>query len=105
MARVLVTGGLGLIGSAVISQILSTSNHAVVVLDDCSSPNSTSPVLKVENTRLEIIKQRVEDASLLDICRDVDIVIHLAARVGVCRTIKSSPGLIFSTFAEKLRLS
>lgn len=94
MSRILVTGGLGLIGSAVVRSILDEMCADVLIIDDRSSPNASSWVSA--DPRVTVWPVRVEDADLVQVHDEIDLVVHLAATVGVQRTLDAGPDLIAS---------
>jgi dTDP-L-rhamnose 4-epimerase len=74
MSRLLVTGGLGFIGAQVVRQSVA-AGHSVRVLDRTAG---TVP-LGVELMRDDLRRPGVADSAL----RGVDVVLHLAAKVGL----------------------
>jgi dTDP-L-rhamnose 4-epimerase len=81
--RVLVTGGAGFIGSAVV-QVLLTNGHQPVVLDslrpDVHGPGKTpEPVSGVEL----VVADVRERERVSEVLAGVDAVVHLAAKVGL----------------------
>lgn len=88
---ILVTGGAGFIGSALIRHIIKNSNHRVVNVDKLTYAGNLETLISVKNEKRYFFKQ-------LDICNssqisDIfnkqkpDIVIHLAAETHVDRSI------------------
>lgn len=81
--KVLVTGGSGFIGSNV-SKMLLAQGIDVVVYDNLSSGNYEN----IRDIPVEFIKGDVLDKNaVMEACRNVDIVFHLAASVGRQRSI------------------
>jgi len=72
--KCLVAGGAGYIGS-VVTRLLATEGHEVVVLDDCSTGHADSIPDGVELVRADI----VEAGTVLD-GEEFDAVLHFAAR-------------------------
>jgi UDP-glucose 4-epimerase len=102
VAKVLVTGGAGFIGSHLVERLVA-EGHAVTVLDNYSSApikNTTGDAVNLVNARkLSRIKKhrlKVEccDVSWPDMSpgffNGVDYVFHLAGRVGVAESIKDA---------------
>lgn len=80
MARALVTGGAGFIGSHLVDELVATG-HAVTVLDNFSTGSAEN--LR-EDPQLTVIRGSVLDAESVDrLVAQHDIVYHLAAAVGV----------------------
>jgi UDP-glucuronate decarboxylase len=86
--KILVTGGAGNVGSALIEKLIANSDNYVVIVDDLSTGFLTK-LPKVENGRWEFIKADVNnyaDISSIMLAHKFDFVFHFAAVVGVIRT-------------------
>ena len=89
--RILVTGGAGFIGSAVVRMIVNETPHHVLVADNLSyagSLASLAPVAKDE--RYEFSKSDIRDAGAMRALFErfqPDLVMHLAAETHVDRSI------------------
>ncbi|MBY9067937.1 NAD-dependent epimerase/dehydratase family protein [Hyphomonas sp. WL0036] len=86
-AKILVTGGCGLIGSTTIDQILATENPGKVVIFDNlvrGSMRNVEDILK--DPRVELVRGDIRDAkAVLDVTEGMDAVIHMAAiRITAC---------------------
>ena len=75
MARCLVTGGAGFIGSYLVSQLLS-NGHQVIILDDLSTGNIHNIPASVD-----FINQPLEKADM-NVFSNIDVVFHLASVSG-----------------------
>lgn len=83
MARCLVTGGAGFIGSHLTEQLL-TEGHHVTVLDDLSTGQRENLRHLDGNSRLTFRAGSITDPVLLaEVVHEVDAIYHLAAAVGV----------------------
>jgi UDP-glucose 4-epimerase len=83
MARILVTGGAGFIGSHLVDTLLAQGDE-VMVLDDLSTGNPDNLRQARAKPRLQYVQGTVGSADFLaSVCREVDAVYHLAAAVGV----------------------
>lgn len=81
--RILVTGGLGFIGSH-LSERLRDAGHEVTVLDSLETGRLNNLDQTPINEKINFIQGSVLDEEILDeIIREVDYVFHLAAAVGV----------------------
>lgn len=84
--RYLVTGGAGFIGSNIVDELVRRG-HKVRVLDDLSSGNEKN--LVGVRSKIDFRTGSITDlATLQSACRDVEYVIHLAARTSVPRSVK-----------------
>ena len=96
--KVLVTGGLGFIGSAVVRHLVAGGEHHVVNVDKHAYSATTGSVAAVSTSpRYELIRADVADADrmveLFDAVRP-DGVMHLAAESHVDRSIDSPDAFI-----------
>ena len=83
--RFVVTGGAGFIGSHIVEELLRRGEK-IVVLDDFSSGKEEN--LSSARGPLEIANGSICDlARVQDVCRGADVVIHLAARTSVPRSV------------------
>lgn len=88
MAKVLVTGGAGFIGSTVVRKCLD-SGHEVVVLDNFSS-GSKNEFEKLESLGVKAIIGDIRDSeSVVNAMQGCDAVVHLAAQISVPYSIKN----------------
>jgi UDP-glucose 4-epimerase len=87
--RFLITGGAGFIGSH-LSDLLIEHNHAVHVLDDFSTGSIENIHHLERHSDFEYTIGSAEDhAVVADLVDEADIVIHLAAAVGVTLVVES----------------
>jgi UDP-glucose 4-epimerase len=83
MARCLVTGGAGFIGSH-LTELLLEQGHDVIVLDNLSTGRSDNLSDVQDHDRLTICSGSITDPVLLsEVVHGVDNIYHLAAAVGV----------------------
>ena len=83
MARVLVTGGAGFIGSHLVERLLQRGD-SVTVIDNESTGSIQNLAAVREHTRLRYHKAGIEESGLIrQLLDDCDCVYHLAAAVGV----------------------
>ena len=83
MAKCLVTGGAGFIGSH-LTELLLSQGHAVVILDNLSTGRAENLDAVRNNSRLEMRNGSITDqVALSDAVHGVDVIFHLAAAVGV----------------------
>jgi len=91
MRKILVTGGSGFIGSALVERLIADKENQVVVIDDLS----TGHIKKLpfaEHNNLQFIKSdtnNYQDVSEVMLSFKFDYVFHYAALVGVQRTLQN----------------
>ncbi|MDF2437032.1 MAG: UDP-glucose 4-epimerase [Bacteroidota bacterium] len=88
MNRILITGGAGNIGSAIVEKLITKAENYVVIVDDLST-GFLSKLPKIQNERWEFIKADVNDfkeIAPIMMSHKFDYVFHFAAVVGVART-------------------
>lgn len=86
-AKILVTGGCGLIGSTTIDQILATENPSKIVIFDNLVRGTMRNVENIlKDPRVELVRGDIRDAkAVLDVTEGMDAVIHMAAiRITAC---------------------
>jgi nucleoside-diphosphate-sugar epimerase len=86
--RILVTGGAGNVGSALVEKLITNPKNYVVIVDDLST-GYLSKLPKNVNDRWEFIKADVnnfQEISSIMMSHRFDYVFHFAAVVGVIRT-------------------
>ncbi len=86
--KILVTGGAGNIGSALVKKLLSHKFYFVVAVDDLST-GSIKKLPKLDEENFKFIKANVNNMNEIDTIfysHNFDFVFHLAAVVGVNRT-------------------
>jgi UDP-glucose 4-epimerase len=92
--RVLITGGSGFIGSHLADALIARGDH-VVALDNFSTGSTAN--IKHITKNFEIINGDIRNAELInETTKDVDLVLHMAAALGV-NTILESPMESIST--------
>lgn len=88
---ILVTGGAGFIGSAVVRELINHSEHTVINLDKLTYAGNLDSLSSVEdNPRYQFIRADITEAEKMDRILAVtqpDIVMHLAAESHVDRSI------------------
>jgi len=98
--KILITGGAGFIGSALIRHIINYTDHSLVNIDKLTYAGNLESIVSVENSPRYFFEQ-------VDICNDIeirrildqyqpDIVMHLAAESHVDRSI-DGPGDFIQT--------
>ncbi|MGZ6540183.1 MAG: GDP-mannose 4,6-dehydratase, partial [Bacteroidia bacterium] len=83
--KILVTGGAGNVGSALIERLIAKENNYVVIVDDLSTGFLTK-LPRSNNGNWEFIKADVnnfQEISTIMIAHRFDYVFHFAAVVGV----------------------
>lgn len=86
--RILITGGAGFIGSHLAGRL--AVNNDVVVLDDFSTGSEANVPPGVE-----LVEGDVTDEGLIgDLVADRDVIVHMAAMMGVRRTLENPLGVL-----------
>lgn len=91
MAKILITGGAGFIGSSLAERLANTTDHKVVVVDNLL----TGDLRRIHNKaddKLRFIKadcNNFQDISSVMLAYKFDYVFHYAAVVGVQRTLEN----------------
>jgi UDP-glucose 4-epimerase len=88
MTNILVTGGSGFVGSAVVDRLIQDRNNFVVIVDDLSTGDTRKlPDTKYKNWRfVKADVNNYRDISEVMLGLSFDYVFHYAALVGVLRT-------------------
>lgn len=80
MARLLVTGGAGFIGSNFVHHVVSHTDHHVTVLDNLTYAGNRRSLAGLPEDRVAFVLGDIADAALVDdMVRSVDAVVHFAA--------------------------
>jgi dTDP-glucose 4,6-dehydratase len=80
VARILVTGGAGFIGSNFVHHVVNHTDHHVTVLDKLTYAGNRESLSGLSETRMTFIRGDIADAALLDeVVPAVDAVVHFAA--------------------------
>ncbi|MBO0675898.1 dTDP-glucose 4,6-dehydratase [Mycolicibacterium sp. S2-37] len=80
MARLLVTGGAGFIGSNFVHHVIAHTDHQVTVLDKLTYAGNRASLNGLPGNRLSFVHGDVADADLVDgLVADSDAVVHFAA--------------------------
>ena len=82
--NILVTGGLGYIGSYLCNK-LSENNNNIIILDNFSNSLNTIK----EKEKIKIIEGDIRDKKIVDnMVDDIDTIIHTAAQISVLKSIE-----------------
>src|SRR5699024_6922737 len=80
MARLLVTGGAGFIGSNFVHHVIENTDHVVTVLDKLTYAGNKDSLAGLPEDRVELVVGDVANAALVDeLFADHDAVVHYAA--------------------------
>lgn len=103
----LITGGCGFIGRNLINQLLSDGNNRILVVDNLStgSREDLAQICEFDQLPIEpILKGRpiqsdatvklavadiLDDQLAIALCREIDVVVHLAANTGVAPSVEN----------------
>jgi UDP-glucuronate decarboxylase len=90
MAKILITGGAGFIGSSLAETLINTTDHKIVILDNLLT-GDTRRLPKTDKTNWTFVKgdcNDFRDISSVMLAYKFDYVFHYAAVVGVQRTLE-----------------
>lgn len=90
MAKILITGGAGFIGSCLAETLINTTDHKVVIVDNLLTGNMKR-LPKTDKDNWRFIKadcNNFQDISSVMLAYKFDYVFHYAAVVGVQRTLQ-----------------
>lgn len=80
MARILVTGGAGFIGSNFVHHLVERTEHDVTVLDKMTYAANEDSLAGLPEDRVRLVRGDVADADVVgDLVADADAVVHYAA--------------------------
>lgn len=80
MARLLVTGGAGFIGSNFVHYVVEHTDHHITVLDKLTYAGNLASLSRLPEDRMDFVHGDVADAELVDkLVASVDSVVHYAA--------------------------
>src|ERR1700722_5040547 len=104
MERVLVTGGLGYLGSVLCEHLLD-AGYKVKAVDNLMYGTGQQGLFHLcARPAFEFVKGDVRDESLMkSVLKDVDVIVHLAAIVGASACDRD-PGLATSVNLESVKL-
>lgn len=102
--KIVVTGALGHIGSALIRELpKSFSNPQIILIDDLSTQRYCSLFNLPTNAQYRFVEGKVQSLELSPLLDGVDVVIHLAATTDAAGTA-DKPELIYQNNFESTRL-
>jgi UDP-N-acetylglucosamine/UDP-N-acetyl-alpha-D-glucosaminouronate 4-epimerase len=88
MTHIVLTGGLGFIGSHLADRLLE-DDYEVSVIDDSTTGQIRNVVQHEKNIRLKLFKGSILDrARISELVSNADVVVHLAAITSVIRSMK-----------------
>jgi nucleoside-diphosphate-sugar epimerase len=97
MKRVLITGGAGFIGSAVVNQLKSRDKYKIRIADNLSKESSRAIKKSNEVRGIEFYKVDLTDErEALKVMQGCEYVIHLAAKIGGIGYFQKYPATIIS---------
>ena len=83
MAKMLLTGGAGFIGSHLAERLLA-DGHRITLLDDLSTGRQDNIRHLLNDPRIRLVQESVENSQTInDLAGDCDAIFHLASAVGV----------------------
>lgn len=80
MARLLVTGGAGFIGSNFVHHVIDHTDHDVIVLDKLTYAGNRASLVGLPDERMTFVQGDIADATIVnELVAAVDAVVHFAA--------------------------
>ena len=83
--NILITGGLGFIGSHITEELLDDNN--ITIIDNLSTGNINN-LANPNHGNLKIIKQDIREANFEELTKEIDYIFHLAAMASVPLSIE-----------------
>ena len=94
--KMLVTGGAGFIGSH-LCELLLQQGRRVVAIDDLSTGHINNIRELIPQPGFQFVRETIANTQVLDrLCSEVDIVVHLAAAVGVKLIVENPVHTIYT---------
>lgn len=84
--NILITGGLGFIGSHIADALMENNN--ITIVDNLSTGNIKN-LSNPDHENLKIVKQDICDTNLDDLTKDTDYIFHLAAMASVPLSVEN----------------
>lgn len=82
--RVLITGGVGVIGSSLVQILNKSGCKNITILDNLSSSSISNIERYLDNSNVKFIKEDIQNSNGVNsVMKDIDLVIHLAANADV----------------------
>lgn len=88
--NILVTGGLGHIGSAFIKSIKKNEFKKIIIIDNLATQRYSSLFKDNSTVKFEFYDYDILDEKIIKLFRNIDIVIHLAAITDATNSFKNS---------------
>ena len=99
--KILITGGLGFIGSYIADELID--ENEVLIIDN-KSTGKVENLQNINHENLTLIEKDLNDADLDDILTDVDYVFHLAAMASVPLSIENPSECIENNMDATIKL-
>lgn len=84
--NILITGGLGFIGSHITNKLITNNN--IIVIDNLSTGN-INYLTNPNHENLTVIKKELNSLDLCATLKDIDYVFHLAAMISVPKSVEN----------------